>query len=74
MMQDEREQLLQLIRSPWWRIVEQIANEHITRIRSEPTTKETEWETLKEAIAKDERVAGIQLLITSVKNEANHEV
>ena len=66
----DKSQIKQLIQSPAWRVVEQIAQDFITRTRDAGVVRDTEWDTLKSALSQEGQVQGINGLIQELYKHA----
>lgn len=70
--ESDRAKLLQIIQSPQWAIVEQIANSLCDKISYESVVRDTEWGTISESLLNEGQVRGIkrfiQELYTNVQN------
>lgn len=59
----EKSQILNLLRSPQWVSIENIAQEVQKEIQDDAVSHETEWDTIKSALLKQGQVNGIKRFI-----------
>ena len=69
--QSEKSGIKQLLSSLHWKTVETIAEQIISRIREEEGIKDSEWETVKNAIDKESQVKGIRRLFQELWFQTN---
>ena len=69
--QSEKSGIKQLLSSPHWKTVENVAEQIINRIREEEGIKDSEWETVKNAIDKESQVKGIRRLFQELWLQTN---
>ena len=62
----EKSILRNLIQSPPFRVVENIANELIEHIKDQSNLKDTEWETAKSVALEEGQIQGIRQLIQEI--------
>ena len=72
----EQRFIKQLLQTPQWAVAENVASQLREKFIHESSLKETEWETLQEAILKEGKVRGVTLFIQklyriSLEPEAN---
>lgn len=65
----QKSQLLQILQSPQWAVIEHIRAELCDKIQYESKLQENEWETLKKLIHDEGQVAGINRLIKELYKE-----
>lgn len=59
----EKSQILNLLRSPQWVSIENIAQEVQKEIQDDAVSHETEWDTIKSALLKEGQISGIKRFI-----------
>lgn len=69
---NQRAQLLALLQSPQWRVIDQIQQDFCDKIQYESKLQDNEWETLKKLIGDEGQVAGIKRFIKELYKEASN--
>mgnify|MGYP007031185404 CR=1 FL=1 len=69
--QQEISGIKQLLNSPYWKTVENVAEQIINKIREEGIIKDNEWETLKTAVNQEGQVQGIRRLFQELWLQIN---
>lgn len=70
----DRQQLLGLMQSPQWRVVDQIADNLAATIESESTVRDSEWETIRATLLKEGQSTGVRKLINELYKYAKNDV
>lgn len=70
--QNQRAQLLQLLQSPQWAIIDQFQQDLCDKIQYESKLQDTEWDTIKKLIGDEGQVAGIKRFIKELYKEASN--
>lgn len=66
-----RTQIKQLLSSPQWRIVEEIADGLCQKIRDEGVIRESEWETIRSLLTSEGEVRGIRRFLQELYSQAS---
>lgn len=66
----EKSMVRQILQSPGWRIIEDMAKEIIQKTRDQSNLRETEWETIKSVAVEEGQIQGINLLIQEIYKTA----
>ena len=67
----ERSQLQQIVGSPQWATVKQVALELCAKLNDDTKVKDSEWETLRATLTTEGMVRGIERLMQEVEKGAN---
>ena len=67
----EKEQFLKILQSPSWKVIENLANEMIAKIKDESMIKDDEWGTLKSVVMNEGRIRGISNFIQEIYSQAS---
>lgn len=62
----EKGQIRQIIQMPQWRIIEQLVNDKIAKIKSDSIVGDTEWDTVKAALINEGQERGIRSLLQDI--------
>lgn len=66
----EKQQILSVIQSPQFRIIEQVAKEFCDKLSREPVVGDSQWETIKTAVMTEGKIRGINDFISELYNLA----
>jgi len=66
----EKQQVRQLLQDPKWKAVENIAEALISKIKDDTVLRNTEWDTIKEAVLQSGRIEGIRNFIQELYIQA----
>ena len=70
---NQRGQIRQLLQSPQWRTVEEIANNMISKIKEDTVVRNTEWDTLQAALLNEGQIRGIRNFIQELMLKSQDE-
>ena len=65
----EKALIKQLLQSPQWPLVEQIAKELVLRIKDASYLKDSQWETAKSVAVAEGQIQGLSMLIQELYNQ-----
>jgi hypothetical protein len=65
----ERSQIKQLIQSPQWLAIQNVAKELIAKLQGESRVKDTEWDTIKASLFVEGEIRGIELLFQELERQ-----
>ncbi len=63
MIKQDEAFIRQLVQSPNWAIIENLAKEIVDRIKEDNTIRDSQWDTIKATLQKEGKVEGIKRLL-----------
>lgn len=67
---NQKQQLLSLMQSPQWNVIDQIANGLCDRIAYNEVAADTQWDLVKTKLTDDGKIAGIRQLLKTLEEYA----